>query len=141
MMQFEDYRHSIPIQVRFSDIDKLKHINNACYFTYFELGRIDYFNRVFKENINWSEKGFILAHTAADYLQPVHLDDEIYCFTKVIKVGKKSMTIKNSIVKKTGEKLVECTKGLVVLVAMDYSTNQSIEVPKKWVELMQQFEG
>jgi acyl-CoA thioester hydrolase len=140
-MQYLDYKHVTPIQIRFSDIDRLNHVNNACYLNYFELGRIKYFNDVYKEKINWDEKGFILARTEIDHLAPVFLTDEIYCFSKVIKIGTKSITIQNSIVKKEKDVLIPCANGKVVLVAMDYSINQSIQLPERWIELMKQYEG
>ena len=140
-MRFEDYKHFTPIQIRFSDVDRLNHVNNACYLSYFELGRINYFNEVFKEQINWDEKGFILARTEIDYLAPVFLTDEVYCLSKVIKIGTKSITIKNCILKKDKEQLTECAKGKVVLVAMDYSFKKSIELPLEWIGIIKQFEN
>ena len=32
------------VQVRFSDIDLLGHVNNVAYFNYFEMARIHYFH-------------------------------------------------------------------------------------------------
>ena len=45
-MIFEDFKHVTPIQIRFVDIDRLDHVNNACYLNFFELGRVKYFNLV-----------------------------------------------------------------------------------------------
>jgi len=140
-MHFNDYKHFIPVQIRFSDVDRLNHVNNACYLSYFELGRIHYFNDVFKENINWNKKGFVLARTETDHLAPVFLNDRIFCFTKVIKTGNKSIRMKSSILKKENDELIECARGLVILVARDYILNKSIEVPEKWRELINQFEN
>jgi acyl-CoA thioester hydrolase len=140
-MRFQDYRHVIPVQVRFSDIDRLNHVNNACYLNYFELARVKYFNEVFKSEINWNEKGFVLARTELDHLEPVLLDDEVYCFTKVIKIGTKSLHLKNSVVKKENNHLVECAGGTGILVAMDYILNQSIELPPLWAGLIRKYEG
>ena len=55
-----DYIHELPIQIRFNDIDKLSHLNNACYLTFFELGRVNYFNKILKTPVNWDEQGFVL---------------------------------------------------------------------------------
>jgi acyl-CoA thioester hydrolase len=140
-MNFQDYRHFIPIQIRFSDIDRLNHVNNSCYHNYFELGRVRYFNEVFHKNINWSEKGFVLARTEIDHLESLFLDDEVWCFTKVIRLGNKSLTIKNSIVKKGRNGLVESAAGIGILVAMDYVNKESIELPEAWVELIKKFEN
>jgi acyl-CoA thioester hydrolase len=140
-MNFQDYRHSIPIQIRFSDIDRLNHVNNSCYHNYFELGRVKYFNEVFRKNINWSEKGFVLARTEIDHLESLFLDDEVWCFTKVIKLGDKSLTVKNSIVKKGKNGLIESAAGIGILVTRDYTRQESIELPSEWAELIKEFEG
>lgn len=141
MIHFNDFKHIIPIQIRFSDIDRLNHVNNACYHNYFELGRVTYFNDVFKENINWNDKGFVLARTEIDHLEPVFLNDEVFCCTKVIKTGTKSLTIKNSLIKKQNSQIIECAACIGILVAMDYTANQSIELPPTWVELIVKYES
>lgn len=141
MISFDDYRHIIPVQIRFVDIDRLNHVNNACYLNYFELGRVRYFNQVLENKINWNIEGFILARTEIDHLVPVLLNDEIYCCTKVINLGNKSITIQNSIVKKQGNSLIECAKGQGVLVAMNYTNNTSMELPLTWRSAFKSFEG
>ena len=140
-MQYADYKHIIPIQIRFCDIDKLNHVNNACYHNYFELGRVTYFNLVFGSHINWDKQGFVLARTEIDHLLPVHLPDEIYCCTKVVHIGNKSIRIKNTIIKKTELGWIECAAGIGILVASDYENGNSIPVPEVWKKLMIAFEG
>jgi acyl-CoA thioester hydrolase len=139
-MTFEDYKHYTPIQIRFSDIDRLDHVNNACYLNYFELGRVNYFNEVFRDKINWKDKGFVLARTEIDHLEPLFLADEVYCFTKVEKIGTKSLTLKNTVAKKTSSSLITCASGIGILVAMDYVSKLSIELPKEWIDLINFYE-
>ncbi len=139
-MTYEDYKHIIPIQIRFSDIDRLDHVNNACYHNYFELGRVMYFREILNNHINWDKRGFVLARTEIDHIAPVFLNDEIYCCTKVIKFGNKSMTVKNAIIKKVKNELVVCASGFGVLVGTDYENNISIPIPQDWRELMENFE-
>lgn len=139
-MQFEDYKHSIPLQIRFCDIDKLNHLNNSVYHNFFELGRVTYFNQLFKNTINWDERGFYLARTEINHLLSVYFFDEIFCFTKVIKLGNKSITVKNSICKIQNNKLIECANGIGILVAMDFTKNESVEVPLDWKKAMEIFE-
>lgn len=140
-MNFRDYQHIIPIQIRFSDIDRLDHVNNACYHNYFELGRVNYFKDVFKKQINWDEKGFVLARTEIDHLEPVFLNDTIFCCTKVARIGNKSITISNCLIRQEEETLVECASGTGILVAMDYTRQESIPVPEQWAGLIREFEG
>ncbi len=140
-MQFEDYKHHIALQIRFCDIDKLNHLNNSVYHNFFELGRVTYFNQLFKNTINWNERGFYLARTEINHLLSIYLNDEIFCFTKVIKLGNKSITVKNSICKLQNNKLIECANGIGILVAMDFTKNQSTIVPTPWRTAMEGFEN
>lgn len=139
-MQFEDYKHFIPLQIRFCDIDKLNHLNNSVYHNFFELGRVNYFNQLFKNAINWNERGFVLARTEINHILPVFLNDETYCFTKIIKTGNKSITVKNSICKNENNRLIECANGIGILVAMDYIKNESIQLPTEWLREIEEFE-
>lgn len=140
-MTFKDYKHCTKIQVRFNDIDRLGHVNNACYLTYFETSRMEYFDKVFRGQIDWSQNGFIIARTEINHLQPVHLNDEVYCFTRVAKLGNKSMVFRNSVVKYISGKPVECAEGISIMVTMDYTTHTSIPIPEQWKKFVILFEN
>ena len=140
-MEYKEFKHIIPVQVRFTDIDRVNHVNNACYHTYIELGRVHYFNEVLKRGVNWDEKGFVLARTEIDHAQPIFLVDEVFCCTKVTRLGTKSITIKSAILKKENSAFVECAVASGILVAMDYKLNLSIPVPETWRELFSSYEG
>ncbi len=141
MSELIKYNHQIPIQIRFVDVDRLNHVNNSCYLSYFELARVCYFNDVFKGIIEWDKKGFVLARTEIDHLIPIYLNDEIHCFTKVIKLGNKSLTIENSLIKKTNGAELLCAKGIGVLVAFDYVSQGSIDIPDVWRKRISDFES
>jgi acyl-CoA thioester hydrolase len=141
MIAFQDYKHIIPIQIRFSDIDRINHVNNACYLNYFELSRVTYFNKVFGEHIHWDKKGFVLARTEINHLISILINDDIFCATKTTAIGNKSLTVKNSIFKKQGGTFVECANGVGILVAMNYAVGESMEVPEVWRGLVREFEG
>lgn len=140
-MVYKDYKHIIPVQIRFCDIDKLDHVNNSVYHNYIELGRVTYFKDILKDAVNWQESGFILGRTEIDHLIQVHLNDDIYCCTKAVKFGNKSITFRNAIVKKERGEFIECAAVVGILVAMDYINNVSIPVPARWRELMEAFEN
>jgi acyl-CoA thioester hydrolase len=139
-MNYQDYKHVIPIQIRFIDIDRLDHVNNACFLSYFELGRVKYFNLVLNKHINWNDSGFVIARTEINHITPIYLLDDLYCFTKIINIGTKSITIKNSLVKKIGNDFQEAANGIGILVAMDYLNKVSIDMPIKWRQAIEEFE-
>ena len=128
----ETYNHNIPIQIRFNDVDRLNHVNNACYLSYFELARVCYFNDVFKGIIDWGNSGFVLARTEIDHIIPVFLNDTVKCYSRVVKLGNKSLTIENVLSKIENNQEIICAKGIGVLVAFDYKNNISIGIPDIW---------
>jgi acyl-CoA thioester hydrolase len=140
-MVYQDYRHAIPIQIRFKDTDRIGHVNNANYLTYFEQGRVEYFNEVFQRNINWAQQGFVLARTELNHILPVYLQDKIEVHTKVIKLGTKSLTIQNALIKIENGEAIECANGIGILVSMDYTSQQSIEIPGLWRDLLTNYES
>ena len=43
----DSFRLEVPITVRFRDIDRMGHVNNAVYFTYCEIARTAYWTKLF----------------------------------------------------------------------------------------------
>jgi acyl-CoA thioester hydrolase len=134
------YKHKLKIQVRFQDIDKQGHVNNANHLTYFETARVEYFKDVFRNKIDWIKKGMILAHSEITYKSPIFLDDDIYCYTKINKFGTKSFEIENILTKEQNEVIELVAFGKSILVCIDYETKETIEVPKEWIEAVKDFE-
>ena len=128
------YNHKTPIQIRFKDIDKLGHVNNANHVTYFELARVDYFNALATENIkiDWINEGVILAKIEMEYKMPILLEDKVFVYTWVSKMGTKSFDMSCSIVKVVNGVEIELAKGLAIIVCFNYKTNQTILIPEKW---------
>ena len=42
----ENFRHRTPIQIRFNDLDAYQHVNNNVYFSFYDLGKENYFATV-----------------------------------------------------------------------------------------------
>lgn len=58
-IDLKNFKYKMIINIRWSDMDAIGHVNNATYLTYLEEARICYLNDV----INWNSKvdGIILA--------------------------------------------------------------------------------
>jgi acyl-CoA thioester hydrolase len=132
------FRQKTPIQIRFKDVDRLGHVNNANHVTYFELARVDYFNALIEDvRIDWESESLILAKIEMDYKQPILLEDHIFVYTWVSRLGSKSFDMSCSIVKQDKEgKEIEMAKGLAVIVCFNYKSNQTIPIPEVWKEKM-----
>ena len=131
--EFNNYQdwHKTIVKIRFADLDKLAHVNNAKYLTYLESARIGYFQQVVGEEVNWSEQGITLAKASIDFLLPIQLeDDEVFVYTKCTRIGSKSFDLSYVIAKDTGTTIVPT--GATALVCFNYTKNTSIKIPEDW---------
>jgi acyl-CoA thioester hydrolase len=138
-MHMTPFRHKTPIQIRFKDVDRLGHVNNANHITYFELARVNYFNELMGKNakIDWEDESLILAKIEMEYKQPILPEDKIAAYTWVSRLGSKSFDMSCSIVKEEkGGVETEVARGLAVIVCFNYKLNQTILIPETWKEKM-----
>ena len=113
------------IQVRFSDIDVMGHVNNAVYLNYFETSRMHYFKQILGVNWDWNADGIILLRNEVNYLKPLLLQDEPIITISVVKIGTKSFDLGYEL--KVGD--VIYTQGKTTLVCFNYKANTSTAIP------------
>jgi acyl-CoA thioester hydrolase len=113
MAFMESFPVCLPIQVRFSDLDTLGHVNNAAYLSYLELARIAYFQRILP---GWLQGGhFVLARVEVDYKTPLFLEDRVEVLARALKLGRSSFTMEYRVLK-NGE---EAARALSVQVYLE----------------------
>ena len=122
-MELKNFKHKLKIQIRYKDGDNQGHVNNAVHLTYFETARVEYFKDIISTPIDWSEKGLILARNEIDYFKPILLEDEVYCYTKVVSFGTKSFEMNNILTIKTGDTETICAKGKIIIVCFTIFTS------------------
>ena len=122
----------IKIQVRFSDLDVMGHVNNSVYLSYFEYARVQYFAKLLGTNWDWKKNGVLLVRNEVDYHRPVLLTDVPEVFVFVDSVGSKSFTLSYEVKVKD----VLTTTGKSVLVSFDSIQNSSIEVPTEMKNIL-----
>jgi acyl-CoA thioester hydrolase len=129
------FQHKIPIQIRYIDIDMQQHVNNAVYLSYIEQGRVEYLNKLFPEN-DFQKNGLIIARTEIDYYDPIFLNEEIYCYTRISKIGTKSFVFENVL---SSNSAIKCF-AQSIMVCFDYTQNTTIPVPDEWKKKIIEFE-
>jgi len=131
--------HKKKIQIRFGDIDIMGHVNNGVQLSYLDLGRLDYFEQVYGQTINWNDAALIVAHLEIDYLSPILLKDKIEVHTHIHKIGTKSVGMTQTIVDSiSGEVKTQTTQ---VMVAYSQKLGESIEVPETLKIRIREFQG
>lgn len=119
---------STPIQIRFSDCDMLKHVNNAIYLQYFETARINFFNLELP-NWNWTKNGIILLKNIVEYKIPLYLTDTCKVEIECSHIGTKSFTLTYKIQVKKDKNVITKTIGESILVCYDFTQEETINLP------------
>lgn len=137
--QIEVFKHTLPIQIRFNDIDALGHINNNLYFSYFDLGKIAYLEDLKAAYVSWTDGIIVIGRIESDFLNPVFYKEQIVVDTKVTHIGNKSITflqqVRNSL---TDE--IKC-KCMSVAVAYNPKALSAMKVPDIWRTAMSEFDS
>jgi acyl-CoA thioester hydrolase len=85
---------------RFFETDALGHVSNVSYTAYIEVGRLDFFASL-GDPERESLHHLAFNHTAAEitmrYLRPCFYDEPLEVHTKIVKLGRSSMTLEHAI--------------------------------------------
>lgn len=132
------FHHTIPIQLRFNDVDKFGHVNNTVYFSYYDLGKTEYFSSVCP-NVNWEETGIVVVHIDANFTSQIFATDHIAVQTAITEVGTKSFKLLQRVIDvETKEIKCMCSS---VMVTFDLIHHESMPLKEEWIKAICQYEG
>ncbi len=138
-MSYEAYRFSVPVDVRFGDIDAMGHVNNAIFFSYFEQSRIQYMLNLGLPTVSANKLNFILAEVSCQFKVPILYENKLEVKTRVERMGNSSITMTHQIEDKATRKVM--ATGRSVAVVYDYELNQSAPIPIEWRAAIEKFEA
>lgn len=132
------FRCNLKMQIRFSDIDILGHVNNNALMAMFDLAKIDYFTRISGGRSGLSEVKAAVVNINCDLYHPVYFTDDFRIYTTISKVGSRSFTIEQrGIDAGTGDTRCRC---VTVLAGFDPATASPIEVEASLVAMAESYE-
>ena len=123
---------TIPIQIRFADLDMAHHVHNAVYLHWFELARMALLRSFIPQGHDWKKQGLILARNEVDYRVPVHLHDLVETECWCSSVGTKSFDLSYAVRRVNSDRPAVCTEGRSVMVCFDYAEGRSMDIPGDW---------
>lgn len=132
------YHHTIPIQLRWNDVDRFGHVNNEVYFSFYDLGKSQYFAHVCP-HVNWRNYGIVAVHVQADFLSQIYETDHIAVQTAVTEIGNKSFHLSQRVIDVDTQE-VKCM-GTSVMVTYDLIAHESMPLKMEWIEAICRFEG
>lgn len=132
------YPLSVPIEVRFRDMDSMGHVNNAVFFTYFENARIAYWRAVPAIRSRKS-LDYILARAECDFRSPATVEDDLACHIRVGSFGRSSFTFEYLLRdERTGRVVAE---GRTVQAVYDYAEKRTRPLDPALRAAIEEFEG
>ena len=132
------YMHTIALQLRGNDIDRFGHINNAVYFTYYDLGKTNYIETVLP-SIDWEKKAIMVAQINVTFISQIFSTESIAVQTAVTRIGSKSFDLIQRVINtRTGEVKCLCKS---TMVAYDLLAKKTIALSDELVSAMCAYEG
>ena len=74
----DTYKHRLQVQIRFSDLDALNHVNNSFQAQYYDLGRINYFEQVMGEQLDWTKVVVVIVNTENNFFSPIVQGEKVF---------------------------------------------------------------
>jgi acyl-CoA thioester hydrolase len=136
----QGFRHHYPLQVRWSDMDALGHVNNARFLTYMEQARIHYISGIRLWDGVGDKLGLIIARVEIDFRLPLFATDDVHIFTRCVRLGNRSLATEQLVARRKGDQYEIAAQGMITIVVYDYTANQSAPIPPAWRALVKEYE-
>ena len=125
----DTFFHWTEINVRFRDLDPLRHVNNSVFNSYLEEARINFIGQI-PEFDNSMQEGnsFVLVHISIDYIKPIVYGETVLVGSSIEEIGNSSVKGFQAIYSKEDQELkaVALTTG----VWYDMQKNRPSRLPK-----------
>ena len=125
------FHYSVPIDVRYGDLDPQWHVNNANFLAFLEQARLSYLmNLGLFDGQNFLNFNLIVADIHIAYLAPIQLRQKVAVYIRCDRIGNKSMTFAYEIRDQDTQQV--CATAESIMVAYDYNQQKSIVVSEAW---------
>ena len=119
---------SVPIQKRFSDVDAFQHVNNVSQQMYFDVGKMEYYEKILGADALLGDLRIVTVSTSTSYLGQVRMTDPVRITTTCERIGTKSLTLFQQML--VGEEVRSESRS--VMVVFDFPNQCSRPVPDEW---------
>ena len=132
--------HTLPLQIRFNDVDMMGHVNNAVIMEFFDLGKSHYFADA-GIPVTPEEGDFcvMVVHLEVDFHSQIHYNDRIAVTSEVTHWGNKSFQVTQHVVNLDSGK--PCATCHTVMSGYLRSTATSATIPEEVKERVRQYDS
>lgn len=127
-LTLDDFAFKTHDKLRYGDTDRLGHVNNAVFSTFFETGRVELLH--VGEAPPPPGTAFVLARITIDFRREVNWPGEVVIGTGVERIGTSSILLRQALFQ-NGQL---CASAETVIVLMDEATRKSTPLPEEMRE-------
>lgn len=122
--------HVTDVQLRFTDIDMLGHVNNNAYFQLMDLAKTQFFADLVDGDLNWRNPGVVIVNINVSFYAQAFMGERLVVLSGVVSVSEKSFTIEQRVVNlDTG--VVNCV-AQTVMATFSKETMRSVAIDDSW---------
>lgn len=137
------FRFLCEIDVQFRDLDALGHVNNAVFFSYFEVVRTKYYKELDPDAFHlqitdFREFPFILGETGCRFISPAFFQETLVIYARTSRIGKKSFDMEYLVTSKADNRVIATGKSTHIL--FNYKEGHTFEVPESLRKKIEDFE-
>ena len=126
------FKNRLPIQIRFSDVDVVGHVNNIVYFAFYDTGKAAFMSELMGKQITWDKVETVVANVDCAFIAPIFYGEQIEVLTTCTSVHDKSFRLlqmlRNTL---TGEVKSLCE---TIMVSFDPDTQKAAPLRDDWRE-------
>lgn len=134
----KQYRHRMPVQIRFNDVDMFGHLNNTVYVQFLDQGKYAYFRQFMEGTFGSTPTAPVIVNINVDYLVPAHIDDNLTVATAITKIADTSLVLEQEIADTDGH--VKC-RARTTMVNINLKTGVPETVDDNWRKLIGEYEN
>lgn len=134
-----EFKHQENVQIRFNDVDVIGHVNNAIILTYFDLGKVKYFEALNHQGIGHGDIDLVIVNVNVDFKIPVFMGDDIVVKTKIYEIGHKSLKLVQVLFDEKTQHVKSVCR--TIMCGFDAKTNTSLPISDEWKTLISTYEG
>jgi acyl-CoA thioester hydrolase len=120
------YQMTLP--VRWADMDVNGHVNNVCFFTYFESARLDWAESV-RPRAQRGGHGLVVAQASCNYHRPIPYPETVHVDIYASAPGRTSFTMYYNLLS-DADKRIKYADGQSVMVWVDRASGKSLPLPE-----------
>lgn len=126
------FKSRLPIQIRFSDVDVVGHVNNIVYFAFYDTGKAAFMAELLGRKITWDQVDTVVANVDCAFIAPIFYGENIEVLTTCVGVHDKSFRILQMLRNSSTQEVKSVCE--TVMVSFDPATQKAAPLKDEWRE-------